>query len=155
MANDLNKQAAQGLVDRVPGAFIGGSFLLDEDTAADIDIVVPAWSYGALTKAKFDYGLLAYTPGDLQEYAQDVEEQYIVQLYRGNGGLNVIVVSELYYLAYVAGRNEYLRNPQFYKGNKELRTFIHKEAKEAIRKMLSGEFFFRMHPQDTGFPYNG
>lgn len=137
----LDYQLALELIARVPDSFIGGSYIIDPDNANDIDIVVPQRSHSYLsTDNCLKYGLHSYSPTG-EEYEQDVVLEYIIQLYRGNGGINVIVVADHYYVAYLAGKLEYERNPDKYRGNKELRSGIHKQMKQTISDMLTGEYF--------------
>ncbi len=131
---------AKCLAGMLPGAFVSGSAILDLSKANDVDIVVAASNWDVSSPLVTQFGLLRYTPEDLQEYSQDVKDSEIVHLYRGNHNINLIIVSDLYYPAYKAGELEYLRNPHLYRDSKSAREVLHKDMKAVIRSMLDGSW---------------
>lgn len=135
------------VLDKLEGAFVTGSYLVDKDKANDIDVVVSftAWKlHYAQTFQPYD-GEYRDVAGvifkrqdgeDAQEYADEENEMYELCAHYRGGGLNILVIRDLYLPAYKAAAYALEASPKYY-GDREARVKIHQHFKGLIRKLLS------------------
>lgn len=150
MITDDDVRAADGVESVVSGAFITGSYLVDRKTANDIDVVVgeSAWRlYKAihpkdplLLSGKIDVTGTIFErqkneDSDGGRYGNSENEMFeLVEHWRG-GGVNVLVIRDIFIAAYKAASYALEANPKKH-ATREERVETHQRMKGIIRNML-------------------
>lgn len=119
---------------------ITGSYAIDPDTAQDIDLFIPQGEWPMYSSVyKEELKLEEYCPkqGD-PKYDAAVETGEIVELYRGKHSINVIVVQDYFWPAYLSAMRELRNNPELYVDRMERHNLFIAE-KNIIRRMLGQE----------------
>lgn len=130
------------------GGKIGGSCVIDKETANDVDIFVgySAWELakarGYVTetwKGPVIDGLQLYDSfhNDREYYMENNRDSALHCTYRSHTGiLNIIVVEDHFVVAFEASRLEMHRRPDLYK-EKDARIKLHHDFRKVIHDMFS------------------
>lgn len=147
MISEHDREHLPAVLDELEGAFVTGSYLVDKGKANDIDIVVSktAWKlhyvehYGSDPDEYRDVAGIIFKKQeeeDSSEYADEENEMYELCAHYRGGGLNILVIRDLYLPAYKAAAYALEASPKYY-GDRESRVKIHQHFKGLIRKLLS------------------
>lgn len=140
---------AREVVDALHGAFITGSYLVNRETANDIDIVVPhgGWLHARAVGVGDTYHeqealyvagarFVKQEPeGESDNYTSSEDGMYELVEHWRNGGLNILVIRENFIPAYKAAAYYIESNPRAFQ-TREQRVEIHQRMKGEIREML-------------------
>lgn len=119
---------------------VSGSYEVDPDAAQDIDLFVPHGEWSMYKDVyKEELKLEAYRPeqGD-PKYDAAVDSGEIVELYRGIYSINVIVVQDYFWPAYLCAMRKLRNDPEMYKDRMERHNLFIAE-KNIIRLMMGQE----------------
>lgn len=121
------------MMTMMPGAFIGGSYLVDPDKANDIDVVVSSSVWQLVAQTVLD----AYGPSEMRfaERKEEYEGNPDVQEIHYFGRVNLIVATEEMIAAYKAAAREMKNNPELYPTRHD-RIELHQHYKRQIRQWL-------------------
>lgn len=116
-------------------ARIGGSYVVDPDTAKDIDVVYVCCDVGRDKGYWKRYGFEWQTNenGNVAEVVYETD--HAIQGHWRKGLLNLIAVRPEYWAAYMAAINEMVRNPQLY-DTREKRAFLHRTMRNKVRFLM-------------------
>ena len=111
-------------------SFVGGSYLINPETANDIDVIVPEWEGNKIDVLRAN-GFVQMN----EEYGTSEEIPELQSTWR-KGALNVLVISNDYVVAYRAAARHMRANPVQYPTRTE-RIELHQSFKRQITQMLT------------------
>lgn len=125
------------ILDAHGSAVIGGSYIVDPDTANDIDIYVN--QFDANLNAIIDAG---YTPiSDGHKKYPEIDHERLIAVYEidtcDGPKANVIIVGAIFWAAYMGAINQMQMNPEQYRSREE-RIAIHKRYCSMVRDIAKG-----------------
>lgn len=141
MITQADKDAIVGVVDAFDGAFISGSYLVDKAKANDIDVVVPLLAWRLWVSENESYGTVGGVKFELQEsesedhYADEDNEMHELHSHWRGGGINLLIVRDMFIPAYKAASYRLQASPKAY-DTREKRVEVHQRMKQVIRDML-------------------
>lgn len=131
-----DEMEANRLAEFIDGAFIGGSWLTNPETAGDIDVVCSRDAFDLAVAA--DVNLSGYVKESTEQSARyntdDDDNDYELVANWRCGNVNLIVVNPKFYPAYLAAAEHMRNHPNAFQ-TRELRVQLHTALKNHIRLM--------------------
>lgn len=131
-----DEQFAQKWERTLEAAFISGSYLTNPDTANDIDLVIPNATYEMMRKeVEEHFEREEHEVAEKYQEADQDGEYELVCCWRKEG-VNLIVVNNRFYPAYLAASVIMQEQPQLF-DTREKRVLLHTNLKNHIRQMFT------------------
>lgn len=126
---------------------ISGSYLVDPQDANDFDIVVTRGQWDSIEerlRREFRFFKMTHETTEYKEPVHctsqldenPVPERYVADYRFLDGPVNIIVIDDVYWPAYVAAQQEISHNPMKYK-NKEARIEVHAQYCNVIKNLIA------------------
>lgn len=117
---------------------VSGSYIIDPETANDVDVFIPECYKPAKTTLD-RYHFVQYDPLEgSAEYDQAKFYDEIKELYRGDAKINLIIVNDFFWPAYCDAHRELLINKDKYTQRKD-RVNLFINSKNIIHEMLGND----------------
>lgn len=119
---------------------IGGSYITNPDTANDIDLIISAWEF---------YKKEEHIPWEAQGWVKqcndngvaselEYDTDFAIICHYRKGAINLIVINNIFYPAYVGAIRAMHNNPELYQ-TREKRVELHSRFRVAIDMIIHGE----------------
>lgn len=153
MVTDNDKEIVDVLIKTLPTAFIGGSYLVAPENANDIDVLC---LHSVMEQQFLDY--LTDCQGfhkvvekaQLTDYGIGEEDNYEVTATFRKDGVNLVIIKDLFWPAYVAGSKIIAAYPERYQTRPE-RVDLHMYLKSTVRQMFNPDNWERIMEEADGF----
>lgn len=122
-------RSASHFVSKVPGTFIGGSFVVNPTEANDIDIVVPLSTWLTACKEKIIPNAVDILTHD-DKYNEEVQTYALAECWQW-GDIQFLAIRDDYIPAYRAAVQEMLANPELFQ-ERDDRIAAHKKHRDVI-----------------------
>ncbi len=114
-----------------PGSFIGGSYVVNRETANDIDIIVPYLSGSTAISTEWEHTAVEVDNETKELYDGAYE---LVNTYR-KGNVNILLIDLRFYAAYWVAVETMKNRPDAF-STRDNRVELHVKLKEKIKKWI-------------------
>ena len=135
----FNHSAKLNILLDFKGYYIGGSYIVKKHEANDVDVILHEHKLDdSIENNLRRAGIHRLEKGD-KKY-DEIDHERLMSVWAGQidgTPVNIIVVGECYWPAYIASINEMAANPEYYQ-ERDARVALHKEMCKQIKDMITG-----------------